>query len=79
MSEKPHPGPLGCGSFCRRVEKVAGNENTLRHRQSGAPLIAVLKESGSGDGTGGRRPDGGRPSGKDYVEKVAGTENTHYT
>ena len=68
VSEKPHPGRLGCGFLCRRVEKVAGTENpkstaALRHRQSGAPLLAALKESGSGDGTGGRRPDGGRPSG----------------
>jgi len=28
MSEKPHPGPLGCGFVSRRVEKVAGTENT---------------------------------------------------
>jgi len=33
-------------------------KSTARHRQSGAPLLAALKESGSGDGTGGRRPEG---------------------
>ena len=30
----------------------------VSHRQSGAPLLAVPKESGSGDGTGGPRPEG---------------------
>jgi len=28
------------------------------HRQSGAPLLAWTKESGSGDGTRGLRPEG---------------------
>jgi hypothetical protein len=52
------------------VEKVAGTENTQelgtqRHRQSGAPLLAPPKESGSGDGTGGRRPEGGAQKGRE--------------
>jgi hypothetical protein len=100
VSEKPHPGRLGCGFLFRRrkqfrarhesaerlrsswpswdgwpspqmrkdecgcgpsVNFVPGTKLicTLRHRQSGAPLLVGLKESGSGDGTGGRRPDGG--------------------
>jgi hypothetical protein len=54
---------------------------TQRHRQSGAPLLAPPKESGSGDGTGGPRPEGGAHQAveKVAVEKVAGTENTKTT
>jgi len=52
------------------VEKVPGTKNpnstaTARHRHSGAPFLAQLKKSGSGDGTGGRKPDGGCPYGRD--------------
>ena len=61
---KLHPGWLGYGFHFWGEEKVPGTENpnstaTARHRQSGAPLLATLKESGSGDGTGGLWPDGG--------------------
>jgi len=40
-----------------RVEKVAGTENTAPPAKRSSSFGGA-KESGSGDGTGGRRPDG---------------------
>ena len=41
--------------------KLRGKEafSKAHHRQSGAPLLAGTKESGSGDGTRGPGPEGG--------------------
>jgi hypothetical protein len=56
VSEKTASWTLGMRFSFWRVEKVAGTENTA------PPAKRSSLFSGSGDGTGGRRPEGGRPS-----------------
>jgi len=52
--KKPRSGHLGCGFHFGLWKKLL-EPKTQRHRQSGAPLLARLKESGSSDGTMGSR------------------------